>query len=163
MLSGLDLEKYLPGVNVIKYTDLENFKRIEDAIYSKGLIMLYPTKSSTVGHWCCCFKNKNIIYFFDSYGYIPDEQLNWATDNAKKDWDYDIYRRLTYLLHRSKCEIDYNPYKFQGPDSDVCGYWCLARLHNYNLNADQFKSLFKKVKGLELDDLVVAYVKNFLN
>lgn len=166
MLSGSDIQNIFPECNILRYEDLVNYDDIEEVIHKQGLCLLYPVTSNEVGHWCCLFRNPidNKIYFFDSYGKVIDDQLDFRTDEYKnsKEWKNRWYRHLTEMLYESSREIDYNPYQFQRDDPNIttCGYWCLARLSLPHLTADQFQVLFRP--GLDLDDLVVAYVNTFL-
>ena len=136
---------------------------------SGQLIILYPVKNSTHGHWTCVFLNPNDrkIYFFDSYGYVPDDQLGFMSKKAMKHFNPRDFMYLTKLLYKASSEgkeIDYNQYQFQADDPGVttCGYWCLARLSFRNLTTDEFHDLFYKQKGVNPDQLVQFYVYNLM-
>lgn len=165
MLTGEQILKKLPYVNIILYEDLPKYKTIESALGKQGLIILYPVKNSTHGHWTCVFRNPNDnkIYFFDSYGYVPDDQLGFMSNKAIKHFDPRDFMYLTKLLYNTDREIDYNNYQFQSDDPNVttCGYWCLARLSFRNLNSEEFYDLFHKERGVNPDYLVQYYV-NYL-
>lgn len=161
MLSGSQILEYLPKVNILRYLDLYQYEKIEDAMGEQGLVILYPVDSNNSGHWCCIFNNPidDKLYFFDSYGFIPDDQLNF-TPHKRFVLDQDWFRYLTELLYTSPREIEYNEYQFQSmePEVTTCGYWCIARLIFYYLNTEEFKYLFRD--GCDLDELVELYCKS---
>lgn len=161
MLSGRDILEYLPKVNIVRYLDLYQYENIKDAMGEQGLIILYPVASNNSGHWCCMFNNPidDKLYFFDSYGYIPDNQLQFKCKSI--EWDPDWFRYLTELMYNSGREIEYNEYQFQSMNEGIttCGYWCIARLMFYYLNTEEFKHLFRSGKGIDLDILVEQFCK----
>jgi hypothetical protein len=165
MLSGFDILHHLKNKsNILRYEDLEDYDTIESALGKyKKLVLLYPVKNSESGHWCCLFQKGNVIYFFDSYGLIPDKEETFMTNEYKAKFDPKLYRYLTKLLFESGKEIDYNQYKFQGPDTETCGYHVICRLIFSNMNANQYYKLFKSGVGVNSDHLVELFVKNIKN
>lgn len=161
MLSGSDILEYLPHINIIRYLDLFQYKSIEDAIGEQGLIILYPVDNNNSGHWCCMFNNPTDgkLYFFDSYGFIPDDQLSFKGNGYFYD-DKAWFRYLTKLLYNSPKQIEYNQYQFQSsnPNVTTCGYWCIARLMMYRLTTEQFRYVFRE--GCNLDILVEEFCRN---
>lgn len=174
MLSGLDIMRLIPQTNVLRYEDLEDYNTIESALGdNNSLVLLYPTMSNSIGHWCCLFINPRDqkLYFFDSYGIIPDDQLEFRTkeylsrSEFNDGFDPDLYRYLTKLLYKTKREVDYNPYHFQSDDPDIttCGYWCVTRIIFNTLTADEFYNLFQPFTSHEItqDDLVLAFIQSY--
>lgn len=175
MLSGDQILSFFPKgtLNILRYVDLLTASGIEDVIFENGLVILYPVKCNNSGHWCCLFKKGNTIYFFDSYGYIPDDQLNFSSrlqKNKQYLLDPEDFRHLTELLYkfvstRKGNRVDYNPYTFQGekyPDGsyiETCGYHCIARLKLKNFDTDTYYDFMKNGKTFTSDDLVVELVK----
>ena len=77
-LSGQDIGNLLNNeCNIVPYNEIKNYNNIFDLMgpYRKCAI-LYLT-SANYGHWTCIYEHNNIIYFFDSYGCIPDGQFNF--------------------------------------------------------------------------------------
>ena len=136
--------------NLITYSEIKNYKNINDILgkYNK-CILLYETKKN-YGHWTCIYKNhtKNTIFFFDSYGFIIDDQLDFIPKNNKKMLNSN-YRYLTNLLYKSKCRIEYNQYQLQkmNPSIATCGRWVIARLAYIELSVDEFYYNFEDIKN----------------
>ena len=181
MLSGQQILECFPNnsLNLIRYMDIPTVagtaSNLEDLIWRNGLVILYPVKNSNSGHWCCLFKRSNNIFFFDSYGYIPDDQLNFC-DQLSKDKQYLVdpenYRRLTEMLYDFSLkggEVDYNPYTFQadtykdGTYVKTCGYHCIARLLLSKLDTDEYYNLMRSDSKVSSDDLVEAYIHKTFN
>jgi hypothetical protein len=159
-LSEQDILRYVPGVNIIRYKDLDKIRNIEDIIPKAGLVILYPGRTSNSGHWICLFINKKKLWVFDSYGNKIDEALEYDQGTL----DPRMYNRLSYLLAKSPLPIDFNNYQFQSAGKQVtCGYWCVARLRNKNLTTDQFFELWglNDTDQYLPDELVEYYVKNY--
>ena len=78
-LSGAEILMALKGdCNLITYDEIPNYSNITELMgKGKKCVLLYKT-SENFGHWCCIYEHKGTIYFFDSYGFIPDEQLKFA-------------------------------------------------------------------------------------
>lgn len=157
-LSDQDIKRMLnDNVNVMKYSALTDYDNILDALSPSGnLVILYET-AKNFGHWVCLTLVKDTIYFFDSYGLkIDDEFLN--IDDSFKLKNKQDFRYLSFLLAMTpdNIYIDYNDYCFQGlePDNANCGYWCVLRLLNRHLNAEQFIDLFKSDKRVKADEIL---------
>lgn len=155
MLEALDYK-----CNIVKYSELKNYKNINDILGEyKKCILLYETKLN-YGHWTCLYKNKkkNTIFFFDSYGFVIDDELNFIPHYNKKILNSD-YRYLTKLLYKSKCNIEYNEYELQdfSPDVSTCGRWVIVRLLLNNLSVESFYNLFKNIKNKDLFITLLTY------
>ncbi len=158
MLTGRDILNYV-DCTMLLYEDLFKYKNIDSLLEKKPIVILYPTymnesDSAHHGHWVCLWLYNGVVNFFDSYGYPIDKQLDW---NRIIDLKY-----LSHLLSKSKYDIEYNDDKFQGPKSEVCGYYVIARLSLQKLSHDEFYRLFKKGKDFTSDEMVVEYVKQIL-
>ena len=80
-LNGMELLKQLDfKPNIITYDNIHLYKDLDELLGdSKACILLYLTKEN-YGHWCCVYENDDgHIIFFDSYGFIPDDQLNFIS------------------------------------------------------------------------------------
>lgn len=150
------------SINIIPYPDLMNVKNIVD-ILDKPLVILYKF-SENIGHWVLLFlRPDGSIEFFDSFGRIID-------DVKKNSTMYEVYGQednyLEYLLYKSGCEIEYNPYKFQtqfkyGYPVATCGWHVLMRNKYRNLDIDEYKKFMDKLKRKykceDYDELVCNY------
>ena len=110
-LSGADIMSKVK-CNIIQYSDLHKYNSIDDILGShKKCVLLYHT-SASYGHWCCVYEYNNTIFFFDSYGSIPDSQLKFLNKDLKEELNSE-HRHLTELLYRSNRPVEYNQHQFQ--------------------------------------------------
>ena len=160
-LSGYDILNALDNkCNMVQYKDVKNFNSINEMLGPyKKCVLLYHTKLD-YGHWTCLYEVDNTIFFFDSYGFIPDKQLNWVPYNLKDDLNSD-YRYLTKLLYESNKRVEYNEYQFQRRVDGVntCGRWVVNRLKYPEISIENFNKLFKDAsKYMDLDELICLLV-----
>jgi hypothetical protein len=156
--SNRDISQKLGGnVRVITYKELLNYKTLDEALGEHGAFIVLYEQERNFGHWCCGFLDDDIFYFFDSYGIIPDDQLI-DIDPKFRIKSGQQFKYLTYLMKNSPYEIDYNPYQFQDDQEGIntCGRWCVARIKNKDLDADEFYDLFTG-DNIDSDELVVEY------
>ena len=85
-LSNDEILRYMNNkCNLIQYKDIHKYKSIDELLGKyKKCVILYHT-SENYGHWVCMYEYKNIIYFFDSYGFIPDDELNYLHKDLKEE------------------------------------------------------------------------------
>lgn len=138
-LTGKDIEKICDGkVKVLSYHELQGIPSIEALLEPFGaVVLLYETKEN-FGHYTALFYDaQNNLEFFDSYGFAPDQELNYAT--------YDNTPYLSQLLSKYKGRIVYNTKRLQqwAKDVNTCGRWTASRIRLRNLNPTQFENLFK--------------------
>ncbi len=100
-------------------------------------------------HWTCFIKDNKEVFYFDSYGGYPVQNL---MDMAEKQ----------------KLQVYYNMTQLQHIESILCGYFCLAflyyMLHNEGNMFDKcirFEKLFKKNTKMN-DKLLIKYMKELL-
>ena len=77
-------------------------------------------KDKPGSHWVAVIKDKNIIYFFDSYGKTPF----WF----KRHYWEKYFHHLGCKMHL------YNTSQIQSHTSRTCGSWCLLFLKTYYTN-----------------------------
>ncbi len=144
--------------NLLTYPELLDYDSIDEAMGKHGaLILLYETREH-YGHWCAIFKlNDKTLEFFDPYGIIIDDELNYISKEFRKASNQD-YPYLTELLLKSKYKITYNHHQFQAYNTNIntCGRWVGLRLIFRNLPLNKFIKLFSKNKRFSNDWLVTA-------
>ena len=161
-LSSDEILKYLNNkCNLVTYSEIVNYKTIEELIgVYKKCVLLYHT-SENYGHWCCLYEHDGIIFFFDSYGFIPDDELKFLHKDLKSELNSN-HRYLTELLYESNQPIQYNEYQLQSKKTGIntCGRWCLERLKYPEISVDDFYKIFKDAsKYINIDDLICLLVK----
>lgn len=144
-LSGEEVLKICHGkANILKYSDLKKIRRIQDCFRFGACILLYEYKPN-YGHWCCIFENQNGIEFFDPYGYIPDDELEFVPSFIKIPY-------LTKLLYQSNRNIEYNADRLQEDKEGIntCGRHVGMRLLLRMVPIDDYVKIF----GSPCDEII---------
>lgn len=158
--SNHDIKKKLNGkCEIITYDDLKNYSNVDQLLEKNGCVVILYETSKNYGHWICLFKThdkkgKEIISFFDPYGFTVDDQLDYG--------NIEYYPYLSKLLYESPYQIEYNEYPMQtfAKNISTCGPWCIARLIFKDLPLKDFHKLFKGNKNFTSDELVALFVLN---
>ena len=154
-LSGLDIINKVKS-NLVQYKDLKKYKNIDELLGKyKKCVLLYHT-AENYGHWTCLYEHDNKIYFFDSYGLIPDDELKFLHKDLKKELNSN-HKHLTELLYNSDKPIEYNEYELQSKDKNVatCGRWIINRLKHTDISVEDYYQIFKEAsKDIDLDLLI---------
>jgi len=134
---------------LLKYSELTKYNSLDTLFGKHDVVFILFETQMNYGHWvvlCRDRKNKK-IYFFDSYGTFPDEQLKF-TDDVFRVQNNMVLPHLTALLYkydRKGWEIHYNDHQLQelGNDIATCGRWVavFATLFK-DLTIDEFADLF---------------------
>ena len=135
--------------NFITYDKLAHSKHIDDILGSYGACIILFLTREKFGHFCCIFKiDKNELHFFDPYGYMPDEQLDFEIDKNTRKKRHEDFTYLLWLLLNSGYKVTYNEIQFQQDSANVstCGRHCAIRLLLRNLNEDEYKKIIKRTK-----------------
>jgi hypothetical protein len=163
-MSGSELQRYLPKTCIWVYPDFASMSSIDDALGAEDdCVFLYET-SQGFGHWCALFKqNGSAIEVFDSYGYIPDDELMLIPKHFRKV-NNESRPHLSWLLQSSPYKIHYNPFRLQSDAADVstCGRHCVARLWHRHLTINQYADRLAKLKsnGITPDQYVAMLVSS---
>lgn len=173
-MSSDDLKRYFPNTNddkpIIKYSELANCKSIYDILPTdKSFKVILIEQRRNTGHWVCVSRNKNIIYFFDSYSNKPDGQLRYITSFWRKMLGCDD-THLTNLLKPTLLKgrkVVYNKNRLQSlkSGSGTCGRWVILWLHmslELGYNLDEFEAFidnWKEKLNLTRDELITHFIK----
>lgn len=145
-LSDEDIKKYFDDkCKILKYNEIDNFKIKEN----EPLFILYELKSNNNGHWICINKFNNEIYYFDSYGSYPENELKHQSQNAIINNLNPKNKVLKWLLEQPE-KINYNNYEYQ-KEGNTCGKWCCV-FSKLKLNIDNFNKLIKYNKPKEMSN-----------
>lgn len=145
-------------VNIVLYDELYHMNSIFDAfIDGYPIVLLYPLRSQTDGHWVCLVYHKktDTIQYFDPYGSDVDYYLKLHPELYEDD-------KLTELLNTCGKDVVVNKVPVQKLKKDVstCGRHCAVRAVFFNLtNSDYLKLMdisVKDLKELESLDMIVT-------
>ena len=158
---GADALSEYTGVPVLVYSELKGRKKLPTpAIY------LY-LNSKNYGHYICCFENGEGMNFFDSFGYKPDGEFEFA--NKKLNFSGLPY--MSKILRDYGGNVIYNEQSLQSDDDRIatCGRWCAVRLRYSMMTQDQFCAFVRGCvralsayykKDIDLDDLVCIMTRD---
>ena len=147
MISSDDFSRFFNNFDmnkIMKYSELENYSSITDLLpdqFDYRFILIEEKRNS--GHWTVLVRNKNNIYYFDSYGVRPDGQWKYISNFIRTMLNQDS-NDLTKLLNHAKKEgfnVESNKVKYQSDADGVstCGRYCICFVKmielNYNLNS----------------------------
>lgn len=151
-LSDLDIRRF--GLNVIDYNGLAGMNE-RDLMKKLPLVVLYLTEIN-MGHWVLIHRTCEGIEFFDSYGFKPDTEFAFISEEMKKP-KY-LAKMLYEIIKREK--ISYNQYQFQEKKKGIntCGRHCIMRSIYSRVGIDEYKRGVDEVcreKGINPDELSV--------
>ncbi len=113
------------------YTLESFFKDGLDKIKNKlpCVLLLLPDDNSTSGHYIALVQNKerNTLYYFDSFGYNPLKL--WEEHPQMIGEKQDIDKWGEFLKQYEK--VIFNEYKIQNEASNLCGYYCITYIYDY--------------------------------
>ena len=167
-ISEMDIRKVMKGkTKIIPYTDIYNYKTIDQLLHPYGHVFLLYLTRPNYGHWTLIFKypHKNEIHFFDSYGYKPDTEFKFVKDMKFREESRQVYHYLVHLLLNStkKYTISYNHFQLQAHTTKkrhiaTCGRWALARILHKKMDEYEFYELFGGNRKNDKDTLVSRYI-----
>ena len=174
-MSDADIKKYLPDTKIITYSDLKDYKTLDQLLPNVNdcVIILYQT-SPNYGHWTGLLKyvdNKNtpIIEYFDSYGHKIDEPLTWVSKKElQKMGIYEPY--LMNLIKKDDKHVvisNATPLQSSNPDISTCGRYVTGRLIHFIGNHSTLKTFLKTIKddkqkmGGNYDDTISRIINKY--
>jgi len=125
----------------VKVVREEGIQTKKDLDLKNGTIVLLKNDLSNIGHFVAVWKQKGVVYYYDSYG-IPlnSEYIKRAIGKSAK--------------------VESNPVVFQKLDSSTCGSHAAMRLALKNLDhKEYYKAMLKLIKEMNTSpDRIVASV-----
>lgn len=134
--------------------------------YQTGYDVVHEVRN---GHWCCIAIRYPDVFFFDSLGLFPDDELN------KIPYSYRIRtnqneRLLGHILFEAKkrgFNIHYNNSKLQqdGKGINTCGRYCVMFLNEAIKANDPYKYMVERLDPYKedgerfYDNAIVKYIK----
>lgn len=168
-LSSDDIKQFFNNrINIVKYSELDKYKNVED-LFNKhndnNVIILFEISDKCRGHWTALKLLDNQIYFFDSYGFAPEDELDFKTEKAMENVDLR-FGKLLNLLIRSNKTLNYNEHKLQNIKNHkiaTCGRWASVYLKS-DLSTDEFENIINIIAdGEDKDELICKIYDNIIN
>jgi hypothetical protein len=162
-----DIRAYYPNAKIIKYSDLKNYKTIQQLLpKDKSYVFLLYQHAPNNGHWVLLMRYGKTIEFFCSYGSQIDAPLKWTNPRDRQM----LGEAVPYLTNLLKAQTEFNAihnpvqYQSKGSDKATCGAHDVMRLSQM-LNHGQdltdyfdYMSRIKKESGLSYDEIVANFV-----
>lgn len=169
-LSG-DVIAKATGKTPIVYDQLQKYNSLSDLLPGSPedpnkdfQVILYVSargQGSISGHYCIIMgrelqSSSPKFEFFDSYGLHMDEELNYVEHSEP------YLSNLAMNSGLSLGDISYNPYRLQEMDdqqpshTNVCGNYCILRLHLSDFSHEKFYKLLTENKKEFYPDVLVS-------
>lgn len=172
-------------ITMIPYTDVHYYTNIDD-LFATDYVLLNYLSSKDYGHWVGLHKKvkggKEIISFFDSYGKLPDDQLEYIPikyrAESNQDYPYLVELLKKWVDESKKRSIHYNEEQFQKYSSKICtcGRWVGYFFRYADEGIEKFEKNFIKArdeyfkmfspKGIDremfFDRLIVSLTDDFI-
>ncbi len=158
----LDIFKKNNNLNLSWETELAEKKGLP---FDNNFIVIIYLSKPNYGHWCGLkrikIKGGYSYNFLDSYGIIPDDQLDLINVKFRKKSD-QIRRWLTEYLYKylgKNDEFRYNDKMMQkvGPKIATCGRYIAAYLFFNNMFVEDFIKFLESLTfktGLDFDHVI---------
>lgn len=168
-LSGREIQDMIgeDGM-VICYPQLYDYDSIEELFHNGELnkIVILYLQEPELGHWVVLTRYKNVLSFFDSYGIMPDNELNWNSKTKNESLDQAEGNYLTKLMHDYHGTVEYNEKRFQEHSRNIntCGRYCVLRALSYRMPLKKFQEILDSIRkaGVNLDDAIVFMTDSLL-
>lgn len=163
-LSFKDMKVINPNLTLCTYTKFHEYPLSRILTEEKpSCVVLYENNvkiGSVYGHYCCIKLNSRDgeLYFFDSYGIYPDDQLKH--DNCI---DESIYNSLVEKMYDSPYHLRYNEKKLQGKKSETCGRYCALFSLDSTERPERFANYISKLasKCGVTNDKLISFITDF--
>jgi hypothetical protein len=163
-LSGEEIVKLLPEIQIVTYSSLFKVSNIDDILYPTGAaVILYQTKKN-YGHWTCIFIRNKTLCFFDSYAMMPDDpdRLKYVDEEILIQMN-ETHAFLAELMKNSRYKfLDYNEYRQQSKNSTTCGRHVIVRIWLRDFNNKEYNKFMHSTK-YSPDELVTILTENAFN
>jgi len=173
-LSTDQVMKLLDGkINYIPYSDIKRYSSVDELLDPYDCCIILYFTAENFGHYVCLTKRGKSVEFFDPYGLMIDDELEFVDSDdegeALKERKNQDYGYLTELLLDSPYHLEFNQYQFQEENDDVntCGRHCVVRCLMKKMDLEEYKNfilknikLVKKITGrndIDADFIVTMY------
>lgn len=156
---------------LITYDKIKQLSDINELFRNgiKAVIILYR-ESENVGHWVALIKhNKNLIEYYDSYGFPIDRPLTWWKNDKiglGQDHPYLSELLLKYLEQNPAHQVVFNEYKYQGlkdKNSATCGRYVGYRIRNSKMPLCKYQQYFNGFKKkIDPDLFIIKMTEKYL-
>ncbi len=150
-LSDGDIMKLVDGkAHVVTYPNMHKYSSLDELLGHHGACCILYETHEHYGHWTLISirplytqKGKQIVEYFDSYGYLPDYPLEMIPKEFAES-SHQNYPYLSSLMAECPYKISYNEHQFQklSPNVKDCGRWISLRCILKDLPLEDFAKFF---------------------
>lgn len=161
-LSDSDLMGLLDNkCKIIVYPDLYKHKSLTNLFKPFGYFILLYEMKQNVGHWVCVIDHGELIEFFDPYGLIIDDELDYIPETFQNQSNQNHTYLIKLLLDQLK-PIEYNHTKLQGksPKITTCGRHTATRLLFKDIKLKDYVKLMESDPKLNPDMIVTEFTND---
>lgn len=134
-MSDADINYYFPKAKIMTVNEISKYSTIDELLPNDiDYVFVLWESSKNIGHWCLLIKDKqkNLIEYFDSYGYFYTAPIYWVGTGMREKLNLKPY--IKDLLENSSYNIEYNGFNFQSKEDkkmSTCGRHCCLRLMTF--------------------------------
>jgi hypothetical protein len=164
-LTDGDIEKHTGQREILKYSDLKNYKTIEDLLPAdKSFVIILIEDRLNSGHWVCVMRYGKTIEYFNSYGAKWDSDWKFINKMVRMILGENT-NEMTRLMEGAKrdgWDTIWNKFRFQKLSSKIqtCGRWCVLRVEMMKMGytlPEFYDFIKKREKELgEKSDFIVS-------
>ena len=164
MFSIDDIRNLVGGVNMVKFSDLDEYKTVEELLPKQkdAIVIFWEIESINVGHWTCLCRLNQTYIFFDSYGNTLQEDFSYIPKSLRSQLgiDKDYLKELLKGKHVITNHVDFQKMK---DGVDTCGRFVAIFLYIFKRGYSlvDFQKIMKKNlvrNGFKnYDELAVAF------
>ena len=136
-----------PYATTATYSQIKGKHRSELFGKHKCIVVLIPSKFSSIGHFVVLLRRSKALEYFSSLGGSPYSELSRLGQDDK-----DMFIKLL------GSNFTYNSKSLQSKSTTIhdCALWCLARIKLHDLKLASFQKIFNRSLHLKTSDDVVA-------
>ena len=157
-LSINEVKAYLPNTKVVCYSDLKNYRTIDDLLGQHQRAIILTRFTPYMGHFCLLHLTideygRKTLEFFDPIS--RDEEMPDSQERSREieGTGKEISRLMINSPYK---ELSVNEYPLQNYNTMVCGWWCIARALFYSFSLKRFNALLKQHEVND-DNIIPGY------
>ncbi len=163
------IHSYFPDAKIMLVSELSGYNSIDELLPNNpDCVFLLYQSSPNNGHWVLLSKYDDTIEYFDSYGGVIDNPLNWTPIGVRTKLG-EGKPLLSNLLEDTDYDLIYNAVDFQDKKDNkisTCGRWASVRwdsILNHRMPLVEFIDTIRNIKkktGRSYDNIVSDLISN---
>jgi len=166
-MSDTDIKYYLPDTPIMVFSKLKKYKSLEQLLPKEVCSVIILMEFSPMnGHWIALTRYKNVVSYFDAFGYSVEGIFRFFNKEQLDNLDENKHYIKNLFRDDNDFTIYYNDFDYQNKEDHhmaTCGahatYFALN--NEKGLSLKQYKKMMEKEKkdtGLTYDAIVAQHV-----